>query len=136
MTYLLDTNVCIKFLNGRSPSIRDALLTKNPDEIAPCSVVKAELFYGALKSSQPTKNLDRQNQFVSHFESFPFDDLAAEAYSRIRSDLEKLGTPIGPNDLLIASIAVVNNLVLVTNNTKEFGRIPSLQLEDWEKTSG
>jgi tRNA(fMet)-specific endonuclease VapC len=135
MRYLLDTNVCIKFLNGRSLSIKDAILAKNPGEIVLCSIVKAELFYGAIKSSRPAENLERHNQFVTPFESFPFDDLAADVYSRIRSDLEKLGKPIGPNDLLIASIAVANNLVLVSNNTEEFGRIPTLQLEDWEKTT-
>lgn len=136
MKFLLDTNVCIRFLNGRSPSIRDSLLNKNPDEIVLCSIVRAELFYGALKSSQPAKNLAQQRRFITKFESFPFDDLAADVYCQIRSDLEKHGTPIGPNDLLIASIAIANNLILVTNNIKEFGRITSLQLENWEKTGG
>jgi tRNA(fMet)-specific endonuclease VapC len=135
MKYLLDTNVCIKFLNGRSLAIKQTINDKNPDDIVLCSIVKAELFYGALKSAQPDKNIERLNRFVSQFESFPFDDDAAEAYGRIRSDLEKLGTPIGPNDLLIASIALANGIILVTNNTKEFGRIQSLTLEDWEKAT-
>jgi tRNA(fMet)-specific endonuclease VapC len=135
MKYLLDTNVCIKFLNGRSLAIKQTINDKNPDDIVLCSIVKAELFYGALKSAQPDKNIERLNRFVSQFESFPFDDDAAEAYGRIRSDLEKLGTPIGPNDLLIASIALANGVILVTNNIKEFGRIQSLTLEDWEKAT-
>jgi tRNA(fMet)-specific endonuclease VapC len=135
MKYLLDTNVCIKFLNGRSLAIKQTINDKNLDDIVLCSIVKAELFYGALKSAQPDKNIERLNRFVSQFESFPFDDDAAEAYGRIRSDLEKLGTPIGPNDLLIASIALANGVILVTNNIKEFGRIQSLTLEDWEKAT-
>ena len=135
MKYLLDINVCIKFLNGRSLAIKQTINDKNPDDIVLCSIVKAELFYGALKSAQPDKNIERLNRFVSQFESFPFDNDAAEAYGRIRSDLEKLGTPIGPNDLLIASIALANGVILVTNNIKEFGRIQSLTLEDWEKAT-
>jgi tRNA(fMet)-specific endonuclease VapC len=95
-------------------------------------VVKAELFYGALKSNNPHRNLEKQRQFVDRFASLPFDDEAAEAYSQIRARLEELGTPIGPNDLMIAAIAVTNNAVLVTHNTREFGRVEGLQYEDWE----
>jgi tRNA(fMet)-specific endonuclease VapC len=135
MKYLLDTNVCIKFLNGRSIALKQTINDKNPDDLVLCSIVKAELFYGALKSAQSVKNLERLNHFASRFESFPFDDIAAEAYGQIRFNLEKVGTPIGPNDLLIASIAVANGAILVTNNTKEFGRIQSLALEDWEKAT-
>ena len=66
------------------------------------------------------------------FESLPFDDTAAETYGRIRTDLAMQGTPIGPNDLMIASIALVHHLILVTHNTREFGRVAGLQLEDWQ----
>ncbi len=128
MSYLLDTNVCIKYLNGRSDSVRENIESKHPQDIMVCSVVKAELFYGSVKSLNPEKNLEKQRRFVNRFVSLPFDDRAAEAYSRIRSQVEKSGTPIGPNDLLIASIALSNSLTLVTHNTKEF----SLDFEDWE----
>jgi tRNA(fMet)-specific endonuclease VapC len=132
MTYLLDTNICIRYLNGRSESIRQHLESKQPEEIVLCAVVKAELFYGAMKSAKPTDNLAKQQRFVSRFISFPFDDRAAEVYSRIRTQLERAGTPIGPNDLLIAAIAVANNITLVTHNTSEFSRIEGLEIEDWE----
>lgn len=132
MTYLLDTNTCVRYLNGRSERVRQHVESTQPQDIVLCSVVKAELFYGAMKSMKPAENLAKQYRFVNRFASFPFDDNAAEAYSRIRARLEKLGMPIGPNDLLIAAIAVTNDLTLVTHNTGEFGRVEGLELEDWE----
>ncbi len=132
MTYLLDTNTCIRYLNGKSESIRQSLESKRPHDIALCSVVKAELFYGAMKSANPEKNLAKQQQFAGPFISLPFEDKAAERYGQIRAKLEKLGTPIGPNDLLIAAIAVANDVTLVTHNTREFSRVEGLKLEDWE----
>ncbi len=132
MTHLLDTNTCIKYLNGQSESIRRHIEAMYPQSIVLCSVVKAELFYGALKSARPKQNLANQQRFVNRFISLPFDDDAAEAYGRIRAQLEKLGTPIGPNDLLIAAIAVANEATLVTHNTREFSRVEGLQIEDWE----
>ncbi|MBU0567904.1 type II toxin-antitoxin system VapC family toxin [bacterium] len=132
MRYLLDTNVCIQYLNGRSEGIRQQLSQKTPEKIVLCSVVKAELFYGALKSSNPARNIERQLQFIGRFASLPFDDKTAEAYGQIRVQLEQHGTPIGPNDLMIAAIAVANDIILVTHNTREFGRIEYLKLEDWE----
>ncbi|MCI0694679.1 type II toxin-antitoxin system VapC family toxin [candidate division KSB1 bacterium] len=132
MTYLLDTNTCIKYLNGKSENIRQRLEGSQPQDIVLCSVVKAELFYGAMKSANPQKNLAKLQPFVSRFVSFFFDDVAAEVYGRIRADLEKLGTPIGPNDLLIAAISVANDVTLVTHNTREFSRVAGLKLEDWE----
>lgn len=132
MTYLLDTNTCIKYLNGKSENIRQRLEGSQPQDIVLCSVVKAELFYGAMKSANPQKNLAKLQPFVSRFVSFSFDDVAADVYGRIRADLEKLGTPIGPNDLLIAAIGVANDVTLVTHNTREFSRVTGLKLEDWE----
>ena len=132
MRHLLDTNVCIRYLNGQSESIRRQLLQRSPEEIVLCSVVKAELFYGSLKSGNPARNLERQRQFVSRFVSLPFADRAAESYGRIRVQLERAGTPIGPNDLMIAAIAVAHDVVLITHNTREFGRIESLATEDWD----
>ncbi len=132
MKFLLDTNTCIRYLNGRSDTIRQNFAAVQPDDIALCSVVKAELFYGSLKSARPIENLARQQLFVDQFVSLPFDDQAAEVYSQIRADLEKIGRPIGPNDLLIAAIALSHELILVTHNTGEFSRISKLQLADWE----
>jgi tRNA(fMet)-specific endonuclease VapC len=132
MTYLLDTNTCIKYLNGRSENIRLKLDSVRQEDIVVCSIVKAELFYGAMKSKNPEKNLANQNRFLERFISLPFDDDASKAYGEIRAKLERKGTPIGPNDLLIAATALSSNLTLVTNNTREFGRVDGLKLEDWE----
>lgn len=135
MKYLLDTNTCIRFLNGRSENIMKKLIMTEPEDIMLCSVVKAELFYGSLKSTHPEKNLKKQYEFVNQFNSLPFDDNAAEKYGEIRAYLEKKGTVIGPNDLLIASISLANDVILVTHNTIEFSRIKELKLEDWELES-
>lgn len=130
--FLLDTNTCIRFLNGRSESIRLRLEEVSPDRVSLCSVVKAELFYGAAKSADPSKTLNRALRFAERFVSLPFDDAAALRYGEIRAMLEKAGTPIGPNDLLIAAITLAHLATLVTHNTREFSRIPDLQLADWE----
>ena len=130
MTYLLDTNACIRYLNGWSEKIRLRLEATDPQDIVVCSVVKAELSYGAAKSKNPTENLEKQQRFLDRFTSLPFDDRAAEAYGRIRARLETAGTLIGPNDLLIAAIAVANEVTLVTHNTREFSRVEGLILED------
>ncbi len=132
MRYLLDTNICILYLNGTSKSIRKHIETIPPHEIVVCAVVKAELFYGAENSQHPQANLEKQKSFLKHFVSLPFDDRAADVYGRIRAALKKAGTPIGPNDLIIASIAAAHNCILVTHNTKEFKRVAGLEIEDWE----
>ena len=132
MSYLLDTNTCIRYLNGRSPQVVARLRATAPSEIVLCAIVKAELFAGAAKSNYPAKTLAAQLLFLNPFVSLPFDDTAAIMYGPIRAALEQAGTPIGPNDLLIAAIALANNLTLVTHNTREFSRVPGLALEDWE----
>jgi tRNA(fMet)-specific endonuclease VapC len=131
MTYLLDTNVCIAYLNGRSSNVVRRLRNVLSSEIAVCSVVKAELFYGAMRSRNPARTLAQQQLFLDQFISLPFDDRSAEFYARIRASLAARGTPIGPNDLLIAAIARAHNLILVTANVREFGRIDELRLENW-----
>lgn len=130
--YLLDTNVCVRYLNGRVPQVRLRLQAKQPQEIAVCSVVKGELFAGAARSNDPVRTRTRQEAFLSVFVSLPFDDTAASVFAELRANLAKEGTPIGPYDLQIAAIALANNLVLVTHNNKEFSRVPNLSLEDWE----
>ena len=120
MTYLLDTNVCIRYLNGRSQSIFRRIQSIKPSEIAVCSIVKMELFYGALRSQNPQKALKNQQQFLAQYHSYPFDDLASAQVGEIRATLANLGTPIGSYDLMIASIAIVNDLILVTHNVKEY----------------
>ncbi|MBL8120314.1 MAG: type II toxin-antitoxin system VapC family toxin [Anaerolineae bacterium] len=132
MKYLLDTNTCIRYLNGRSQQVADRFNALDEGDAVVCSVVKAELFFGALRSQNPIKTLAGQKQFLSLFISLPFDDSAAEYYGQIRADLTVKGTPIGSHDLLIAAIALANNLILVTHNTREFNRVSGLKIEDWE----
>jgi tRNA(fMet)-specific endonuclease VapC len=132
MIYLLDTNACIHYLNVRDSAVARKLATLQSADVAVCSVVKAELFYGARRTKNPTRTLAVQQQFLSRFVSLPFDDTAAEVYGNIRARLAALGTPIGPYDLQIAAIALANNLTLVTHNTREFSRVEGLRIEDWE----
>src|SRR5262245_14329937 len=132
MSYLLDANTWIGFLNGRSENIRRRLESTRPEEIVLCSVVKAELFYGAVKSARPSENFGRIESFIDKFVSYPFDDAAARIYGDIRARLERIGKVIGPNDLLIAAIALARSTTLVTHNTGEFARVEELTLEDWE----
>jgi len=130
--YLLDTNACIRLMTGRAPGLVERFRQHRPSEIAVCSVVKAELFYGAAKSSSPEKTLAKQKEFLSLFHSFLFDDCAAERSGHLRAELHAQGTPIGPYDTQIAAIALANDLVLVTHNVAEFERVNGLQIEDWE----
>ncbi len=120
------------YLNRRSPILRTKLEAISPRDIAVCSVVKFELVYGAMRSGNPPRNLANQQEFLDYFVSLPFDDRAARKAGEIRNNLASLGTPIGPYDLLIAAIAIVNDLILVTHNTREFERVAELKLEDWE----
>ncbi|MBW4552421.1 MAG: type II toxin-antitoxin system VapC family toxin [Aphanocapsa sp. GSE-SYN-MK-11-07L] len=132
MNYLLDTNVCIIYLKGRNLNLKQRLEAIPVQEIAVCSIVKAELYFGAMKSANPERNFALQQTFLAQFVSLPFDDLGAATFGVIRSQLEANGTPIGAYDLQIAAIALAHNLTLVTHNTREFGRVDELQIEDWE----
>lgn len=132
MKYLLDTNTCIRYLNGRSPQVFKRLSELSDGDTAVCSVVKFELHFGAMRSQTVQKTLAQQDIFLNRFVSLPFDDEAQLEAAQIRADLANVGTPIGPYDLLIAGIALSNQLILVTHNIKEFSRIQGLQLEDWE----
>ena len=132
MKFLLDTNTCIVYMKGRNLSLRQKLESTLIQDIVVCSIVKAELFYGAMKSANPQATLTRQQDFLSQFKSLPFDDIATLIFGTIRSRLEALGTPIGAYDLQIASIALANKLTLITHNTREFNRVDGLQVEDWE----
>jgi tRNA(fMet)-specific endonuclease VapC len=129
--YFLDTNTCIYFLNGKYASISEHFRKTTPDQIQIPSIVKAELLFGIEKSQKKDENRDKVLQFLNAFKITDFDSGAAVQYSKIRSKLESAGIPTGPNDLLIASIVIANNGILVTNNTKEFSRVPNLHLENW-----
>lgn len=132
MTHLLDTNACVRYLNGRAAGVRTKLAMMPLGNVGICSIVKAEMYAGALKSNNPVRTRSAQDNFLDQFVSMPFDDSAASSYAIIRAHLEAVGTPIGPYDLQIAAIALANNLTLITHNTREFSRVPGLVLEDWE----
>lgn len=132
MDYLLDSNACIIYLNGRSPELKQSLESHKPENIYVCSIVKAELYYGAMRTRDPTETLKVQKKFLNNFSSLPFNDEAAEHYGKIRATLAAKGQPIGPNDMLIAAIALANQVTLVTHNTREFNRVSGLLIEDWQ----
>jgi tRNA(fMet)-specific endonuclease VapC len=132
MSYLLDTNACIRYLNSRNNPILHRLNLLSSDDVFLCDIVKFELYYGAYKSQNKDKNLASLETFFDEFVSLPFDGRAADICGRIRSELNKKGTQIGVYDLQIAAIAIANNLVLVTHNVGEFSRVEGLKYEDWE----
>ena len=129
--YFLDTNICIFIINGKYPNLNKRFLECDKKAIKISSVVLYELFYGAEKSQKRTHNIAKIQTFISELEIIPFDRKTAEIASVVRADLEKTGQPIGGYDLMIASTAIANNGIIVTNNTREFSRINKLSVEDW-----
>lgn len=132
MIRLLDTNACIQLWQRKNLNLRRHFEQYRPAEIALCSVVKAELLFGALRSEQKENNLQLLQSLFAPLQSFDFDDIAAEHYAQIRADLTAQGNLIGANDLMIAAIARANQLTLITHNTGEFSRVQGLAIEDWE----
>ncbi|AOY79575.1 MULTISPECIES: type II toxin-antitoxin system VapC family toxin [Moorena] len=132
MSYLLDTNVCIRLLNNTSPAVTSRLATEQPENIFISSITEMELYYGAYRSTKQSINLALLQRFFSQFTILPLDSNPARIAGQIRADLAAMGTPIGPYDLQIAAIALANNLIVVTHNTAEFSRVRGLQIEDWE----
>lgn len=131
--YLLDTNIIIYCLKNRFAMIRDKIESIGIDNIAVSSLTIAELEYGAAKSNNPDASRAKLYEFLMPFETKDFDTRAAECYGRVRASLEAAGTPIGPIDTMIASIALSAHCTIVTNNTREFQRIDKLSVEDWTK---
>jgi tRNA(fMet)-specific endonuclease VapC len=131
MMYLLDTNTCIDFLRRRNAGVIANLQARPADDLRLCSVVLAELFFGALRSADSAGNMLRILEFAAAFTSLPFGDHAANIHAEIRADLAVRGTPIGPHDSQIAAIALTGNLTLVTANTAEFSRVSGLAIENW-----
>lgn len=131
MKYLLDTNICIAILKNSDLAVIKKLKELTPDQIVICSIVKAELLYGARKSQSVEQNLSLLSKFFDQLESLPFDDISTDFYGTQRSILEKAGTPVGNADLMIASIALAHNLTVVTRNQREFIRVQNLRVEVW-----
>lgn len=132
MKYLLDTNTCIRYINGRSPEILEKLRKMPRADVVVSIITKAELFYGSAKSQTPARSREKQREFLETIQTVFLDERCAVIYGDLRAYLEMQGTPIGANDLWIATTALANDLILVTHNTREFERVPQLNLEDWQ----
>ncbi len=132
MKCLLDTNVCINYMRGKNKLLLQRFATHVPADIVLCSVVVAELRYGAEASGNALKEHAKVDAFAAPYRSVPFDEVAARVFGEIRHALLSTGRVIGAYDLMIAATALVHNLTLVTHNTNEFSRVPGLALEDWE----
>ena len=128
---MLDTNICIYIIKQRPPVVLERFRDYQVGDIGISSITLAELRYGVAKSRHREKNLAALDEFIISLEVLPFDERATLAYGEIRAALERAGTPIGSMDLLIAAHAVALGVTLVTNNIREFSRVPNLTVVDW-----
>lgn len=133
MKFMLDTNICIFAIKHKPENVIQKFLQHDPEELCISAITYAELMHGVEKSMAVAKNHAALSLFLSPITILDFDASAAEEYGKIRAELEKKGTPIGPMDLLIAGHAKSEELILVTNNTREFQRVEGLMVEDWTR---
>lgn len=131
MRFLLDTDICIYIIKRKPQQIAQRFNTLRPSDIGISAITVAELEYGAQKSQKPEQNRAALQQFLIPLEILVFDPQAAQAYGTIRADLERKGQVIGSLDMLIAAQAQSHGVILVTNNIREFSRIPDLRVENW-----
>ena len=131
MTYMLDTNICIYAIKNKPEQVVRRLKDNLPKGLCISAITLAELEHGVEKSVNPEKNQMALIQFLAILDILPFDDLAAAEYGNICAYLQKRGTPIGTMDMLIAGHARAEGLILVTNNVREFMRVPNLDIENW-----
>ena len=131
MSYMLDTNICIYAMKKKPEKVLQRLKEEINDGVCISSITLAELEYGMKHSSNPAKNEQALLRFLLPFDVLPFGAAAASEYGEIRAYLQKAGTPIGAMDMLIAAHAKSEDIVLVTNNTREFERVVGLELENW-----
>ena len=131
MRVMLDTNICIYIIKRKPESVLKHFLDYRVGDVGISSITLAELRYGVAKSKYKEKNAKALEEFTIPLETVSFDEAAALAYGEIRSALEAAGSPIGAMDMLIAAHAISLGVQLVTNNTREFSRIPGLTLLDW-----
>ncbi len=131
MRYLLDTNVCVDYLNGRYPSVVERIQAASPEDLCTSSVVAGELRYGADRSKNARRNHARLDVLLAAIRCVAFDDEAARTFGKVRSRLEARGIPIGPYDTQIAAHALMLGVTLVTDNFGEFRRVDGLRVENW-----
>jgi tRNA(fMet)-specific endonuclease VapC len=130
LKYMLDTNICIFTMKNRPQQVREAF-NRHYGQMCISSISLMELIYGAEKSAIPERNLSIVEGFASRLEVLPYDDIAANHTGQLRAELARNRTPIGPYDQLIAGHSRSKGLILVTNNLREFNRVPGLRVEDW-----
>jgi tRNA(fMet)-specific endonuclease VapC len=128
---MLDTNICIYIIKNKPRSVKEKFESLKPEELFLSSITVSELLYGAYKSQYVEKNLNALEAFLLKFEIIDYDYAASDAYGQIRAYLEKQGRVIGQMDMQIAGHALSTDMVMVTNNTKEFERVEGLVLENW-----
>ena len=131
MRYMLDTNICIYVIKHKPEKVFQKLQEVDPSDVCISSVTYAELVHGVEKSAAVDKNRLALSILLANIEILDFDVNAAEGYGKIRADLEKNGTPIGPLDMMIAGHAKSLDYTVVTNNVKEFKRVSGLKIENW-----
>ncbi len=131
MRFCLDTDTCINAMKGSCPGMATRFGRFKPEDFGVPAIVRAELLLGVLRSGNPERTSAIVEEFLSPYDLIQFERTAAQKYADIRHDLERKGTPIGPNDLVIAATACARNLVLITHNTGEFSRVTDLAVEDW-----
>jgi tRNA(fMet)-specific endonuclease VapC len=133
MAFLLDTNACVDYFTGRYPRVVARIQGSSPEDLFLSAVVVAELRYGADHSARRRTNHSRIDALIAEIEPLDFDLRAAATYGRVRARLEVGGTPIGPNDMLIAAHALSRGLTVVTDNAAEFRRVKGLKVENWRQ---
>jgi tRNA(fMet)-specific endonuclease VapC len=133
MQYMLDTNICIYIIKRKPQAVIERFLQTEISQIGISSITLSELLFGVSKSSKPDQNKIALAQFIAPLEIMPYDDQAAHRYGDLRAHLERQGKPIGSLDMLIAAHALSINSTIVTNNEKEFIRIPNLKIDNWVK---
>ena len=131
MTYMLDTNICIYAIKNKPEQVLRRLKDNMQYGLCISAITLAELEHGVEKSLLPERNRAALMQFISILDVLPFDDLAAVKYGEICAHLQKIGKPIGTMDMLIAGHAKAEHMILITNNVREFERVPGLEIENW-----
>jgi len=130
VTYLLDTDICIYWLRDRY-SVREKVRQIGWNEISICVITAAELYFGAYNSSRVTENLERAEFFIQQLAVLPLTDNTLRRFGELKAQFRRIGQPIADFDLMIASVALTEGKILVTNNTRHYDRITGLQLENW-----
>lgn len=131
MSYMLDTNICIYAMKNKPEQVLHRLKDHLHGGLYISSITLAELQHGVEKSAHPEKNAAALLRFISIMEVLPFDDLAAVEYGKICANLQRKETPIGTMDMLIAAHAITEDMILVTNNVREFERVEGIMIENW-----